>query len=671
MAAVTEGTLLWEPSAELKERSCMREYMAWLREHKGLSFESYDTLWTWSVSDIEGFWRSIWEFFDVQAAKPPVQALANRTMPGAQWFPGAELSYAEHIFRNASSERPALIFQSEIQPLTEISWDELRSQVASVAAALRAMGVRRGDRVVAYLPNIPEATVAFLAAASIGAIWSSCSPDFGTESVVDRFSQIEPKVLFAVDGYQYGGKAHDRLPVIADLQRALPTLERTVLVPYLNRNATTTGLERAVLWSEVASLKAPLTFEQLPFDHPLWVLYSSGTTGLPKPIVQGQGGILLEHLKSIALHLDLRPGERFFWFTTTGWMMWNFLIGGLLVGCTVLLYDGSPAYPTLNTLWEFAEKTGMTCFGTSAAYVSACMKAGIEPGKTFNLSTIKSLGSTGSPLSPEGFHWLYEHVSPDLWVVSTSGGTDVCTSFVTGCPLLPVHAGEIQCRALGAKVESYDENGRPVIDEVGELVVTEPMPSMPLFFWNDPKNRRYKESYFEMFPGVWRHGDWIKLTPKGSVVIYGRSDSTINRMGIRIGTSEIYRVVESIPEVLDSLVIDFEGLGGAPYMPLFVVLRPGATLDDTLKETIKERIRTAISPRHVPDDIFTIPEVPRTLNGKKLEVPVKKILRGTPVEKAANPDSMSNPHTLQYFVELAERLRESGVPGAQAGQAGR
>lgn len=657
MSTLAEGTLLWEPSETLQEQSNMRAYLRWLAEHKNLHFASYAALWEWSVNDIEAFWESLWEFFAITASQPYQQVLSSHSMPGARWFVGAELNYAEHIFRNATADYPALLFQSETQPLTAISWAELQQQVGSVAAALRAMGVRQGDRVVAYLPNIPAALIAFLAAASLGAIWSSCSPDFGSPSVIDRFRQIEPKILFAVDGYQYGGKAFDRRPVVAELQAALPSLEKTVLVPYLDPSAHAEGLGNAVNWFDLLAQPAELSFTQVPFDHPLWVLYSSGTTGLPKPIVQSQGGILLQHLKELSLHLDLKPGDRFFWFTTTGWMMWNLLIGGLLVQATVLLYDGSPAWPDMGALWQFAQTSGATFFGTSASYIASCMKATIEPGQNCDLSRIKGLGSTGSPLPPEGFQWVYEHVKRDIWLASVSGGTDVCGCFVGGCPLLPVYSGEIQCRSLGVKAEALDTDGNPVIGVMGELVIAEPMPSMPIYFWNDPDNQRYRESYFEMYPGRWRHGDWIVINERGGVVIYGRSDSTINRLGVRIGTSEIYRVVEAIPEVIDSLVIDLEGLGGASYMPLFVVLREGGTIDEELQKRIKTAIRTALSPRHVPDDIFAIPEVPRTLNGKKLEVPVKKILRGIPPEKAANPDSLKNPEVLPYFVELAQRLK--------------
>lgn len=655
MAAIQEGTVLWEPSDNLIHNSAMYRYMRWLAEHRSLSFNTYAQLWDWSVAHVEDFWVSLWEFFAVKATRPATQVLSSHTMPGAHWFIGTEINYAEHVFQHASSDQPAILFQSELQPLVAIGWAELEQQVASVAAGLRGMGIGRGDRVVGYLPNIPAAVIAFLACASIGAVWSSCSPDFGSPSVIDRFKQIEPRVLFTVDGYKYGGKAFDRRTVIAELQQALPTLERTVLVPYLQPDASAAGLPNTLLWSELLAVTSQLTFEPVPFDHPLWVLYSSGTTGLPKPIVQGQGGILLEHLKSLSLHLDLKPGDRFFWFTTTGWMMWNFLVGGLLLGCTILLYDGSPAWPDLHVLWEFAANTRMNFFGTSAGYITSCMQAQLDPARTYAVDALRGVGSTGSPLSPEGFLWVYDHINSDLLLASISGGTDVCTAFVGGCPMLPVHAGEIQCRCLGVKAEAFDEQGQPIIDGVGELVITEPMPSMPLFFWNDPDDRRYKESYFELYPGIWRHGDWVKITTRGSVVIYGRSDSTINRLGVRMGTSEIYRALQEVPEVVQSLVVDLQ-MRGKDYMPLFVVLREGAVLDDDLKGRIKTRIRSALSPRHIPDEIFVIPEVPRTLSGKILEVPVKKILMGIPIEKAANPDSMSNPQSLHYFVELAARL---------------
>ncbi len=655
-APISEGTLLWEPSAEMIRQANITRYMQWLESEKGLHFDDPEKMWEWSVSSLEDFWASLWEYFHIEASKPYSAVLTERKMPGAHWFPGAELNYAQHVFRNMTSRHPALLFQSESQPLIEISWDELYQKVCTVAQALRAMGVQRGDRVVSYMPNIPESAIAFLASASLGAIWSSCSPDFGTRSVIDRFQQIEPKVLFAVDGYRYHGKTIDRRSTIAELQQALPTLQKTVLVSYLFPELSAEGYKYAMLWRDMQPASSELTFEQVPFDHPLWVLYSSGTTGLPKAIVQGQGGILLEHLKSLSLGLDLKADDRFFWFTTTGWMMWNLLLGGLLVGTTVLLYDGSPSYPDMNALWEFAEKSGMTFFGTSAGFILACMKAGIEPGKTYDLSRLRGLGSTGSPLPPEGFQWIYDQIKRDIWLASVSGGTDVCAAFLGGSILYPVRAGELQCRSLGAKVESFDENGKPLIDEMGELVITEPMPSMPLFFWNDSQNKRYSESYFDVYPGVWRHGDWVKITSRGSAVIYGRSDSTINRKGIRMGSSEIYRVVEDIPQIVDSLVVGVERPGGEYYMPLFVVLSPGIELDDTLTATIRNKIRSSLSPHHVPDEVIAITEVPRTLNGKKLEVPVKKLFMGVPLEKAISVDSMSNPQAMDYFIEFARKF---------------
>ncbi len=661
MTQLGDGKPLWEPTEEMKQQANVTQYMQWLKHEKGLSFRTREELWAWSVNSLEDFWASLWDYFHIKSSQPYTAVLAERKMPGAEWFPGARLNFAEHVFRNATSERPALLFRSERHDLVEVSWSELQQKVGAVARALRAMGVQRGDRVVAYMPNIPETLIAFLACASMGAIWSSCSPDFGTNSVIDRFKQIEPKVLFAVDGYQYNGKAFDRRSLVTELQQSLPTLEKTVLVPYLFDPAAA-GLAHTVPWRDLLLEPAQLEFEQVPFSHPLWVLYSSGTTGLPKPIVQGQGGILLEHLKSLALDLDLKATDRFFWFTTTGWMMWNLLTSGLLVGAIVLLYDGSPAYPDIGALWEYAQDSGMTFFGTSAGFIASCMKAGIEPGKTYNLGKLRGLGSTGSPLPPEGFQWVYEHVKKDIWLASVSGGTDMCSAFVGGSILLPVYAGELQCRSLGAKVDAFDEQGRSLVNEVGELVIIEPMPSMPLFFWNDPADKRYKESYFAMYPGVWRHGDWIQITPRGSAIIYGRSDSTLNRMGIRMGTSEIYRVVEGFPEVLDSLIVGIELPGGRYYMPLFVVLRDNLVLDDSLKARIKESLRSNISPHHVPDEVFAVREVPRTLSGKKLEVPVKKLLMGIPVEKAISTDAMGNPQSIQYFIEFANKAGLRAYP---------
>jgi acetoacetyl-CoA synthetase len=658
--ATGHGELLWEPSPAGIERATMTRYMRWLEAERGRSFGDYAALWEWSVAELEEFWASIWDFFEVEASAPYSQVLAERVMPGASWFEGAELNYAQHIFRGKRDADVAVLHASELRPLGELRWGELRDQVAAAAAGLRELGVGRGDRVVAYLPNIPEALVAFLATASIGAIWSSCSPDFGASSVVDRFAQIEPKVLFCVDGYRYNGKDFDRTDTVAGLLREMPTIERAVVVPYLERAPDLSPLRGATSWAELltAADGAELQFEQVPFDHPLWVLYSSGTTGLPKAIVQGHGGILLEHLKKLHLHLDAQAEDRVFWFTTTGWMMWNFLVGVLLTPASIVLYDGSPGHPDMDVLWDLAERTGMSCFGTSASYVAACMKAGVEPSANRDLGRLGAVGSTGSPLSPEGFEWVYEHVGRDTWLFSTSGGTDVCTAFVGGVPLLPVYRGELQARSLGAAVEAFDEAGNSVVDQVGELVITEPMPSMPLFLWGDEDGSRYRASYFEQFPGVWRHGDWIEITSRGTAVIYGRSDSTINRQGVRMGTSEIYRAVQAVPEVLDALVVDIPRPGTEGWMPLFVVLAQGTELDEELADQVKRRIREQCSPRHVPDAVFQVAEVPRTLSGKVLEVPVKRILTGTPAERAASRDSLANPESLDYFVDLAGRLGE-------------
>ncbi|HET6997312.1 MAG TPA: acetoacetate--CoA ligase [Solirubrobacterales bacterium] len=650
--------LLWEPSAERVERARLTEFRRWLEAERGLLFDDYDALWRWSVDDLDGFWGAIWDFFEVQADGDPSTVLASREMPGARWFPDVSLNYAEHVFAGKDDAETAILHASELRDLEQLSWGELRSQVAAVAAALRELGVERGDRVVAYLPNIPEAIVAFLASASIGAVWSSCSPDFGPASVVDRFAQIEPKVLFAVDGYRYGGKDFDRRETVAHLQAAMPSLKRTVVLPYLSPDPDLSALRDVTTWDELLSdgAGAELSFERVPFDHPLWVLYSSGTTGLPKAIVQGQGGILLEHLKKLHLHVDAHPGDRLFWFTTTGWMMWNFLVSGLLTRAAIVLYDGNPGHPDMSVLWELAERAEMTMFGTSASYIAACMKAGVEPGAGRDLSRLGAIGSTGSPLSPEGFDWIYEHLGADTWLFSTSGGTDLCTAFVGGVSLLPVYRGELQGRALGAAVEAWDEDGNSVLDEVGELVVTAPMPSMPVRFWSDEDGSRYRASYFEMFPGIWRHGDWIEITSRGTAIIYGRSDSTINRSGIRMGTSEIYRAVLSIDDVVDALVVDLPRPGTDGWMPLFVVLRDGVELDEELPKEIARRVRERCSPRHVPDEVFQIAEVPRTLSGKVLEVPVKRILMGTAAEQAASRDSLANPAALDYFTEMAARL---------------
>ncbi len=654
----SEPAPLWRPSRERVLRSNLVRYEHWLIEHRGLDFHAYDDLWRWSVTELDAFWSSIWEFFGVAPGAAPAPALAERRMPGARWFPGAELSYAEVALRRRD-QHPALVFGGEDGSIGTVTYAELARQVAAAAAGLRRLGVRRGDRVAAYLPNVPQTVVALLAAASLGAVWSSCAPEFGVSSVVDRFQQIEPTVLLAVAGYRYNGKVHDRRDALAEIRRRLPSLRATVMVPSPVEAPAASGGE-VLAWEELLAGEAgELAPEPVPFDHPLWILYSSGTTGLPKPIVHGHGGIVLEHLKSLALQLDLRAEDRFFWFTTTGWMMWNFLVGGLLIGATALLWDGSPGHPDMLSLWRFAAATGTTYFGTSAAYVLACQKAGVEPGRDSDLAALHSIGSTGSPLPPEGFAWLYRHVSDDVLVGSVSGGTDVCTAFVSSAPVLPVYPGELQCRALGAKVEAFDEHGRPQLGRLGELVVTEPMPSMPLRFWNDPDGERYRDSYFATYPGVWRHGDWIEITERGTCVITGRSDSTLNRGGVRMGTAEFYRVVEGLDEVTDSLVVDAGDADGDGRLLLFLVLRPGCTLDEALTGRLRALIRSELSPRHVPDEIHAIAEVPRTLSGKKLEVPVKRILAGVPPEQAVSEGALANPAAIRAVVTIA---RQNSTP---------
>lgn len=648
-----EPKLLWTPTPERVEAATLTRFQRWVQATRGVDvIDSYDDLHRWSVSDLDGFWSAVWEFFDVTASTPPTATLGDRSMPGTEWFPGAQLSYAEHLFRGKPDSALALQHASELRELDFMTWGELRDLTARIATGLKFLGVTPGDRVVGYIPNIPEAIAAFLACASLGATWSSCSPDFGTRSVVDRFAQIEPKVLIAVDGYRYGGKDFDRRDVVAQLQREIPSLERTVLLDYLGVGAQ----DDTMSWRELIRQQEPLEFAQLPFDHPLWVLYSSGTTGLPKPIVHGQGGVLLEHLKLMNLHLDAQETDRVFWFTTTGWMMWNFLVGVLLTEASIVLYDGNPGTPSLDRLWDLAAEAEVTTFGTSAAFIASCMKAGVEP-KTKDLNKLQAVGSTGSPLAPEGFQWVYDHVGADTWLFSTSGGTDVVSAFVGGVPTLPVYLGELQARALGADIQAWDPDGNALTNAVGELVLAQPLPSMPVFFWGDDEDRsRLRESYFDFYPGVWRHGDWIEITDRGTAIIYGRSDSTINRGGIRMGTSEIYRAVLADEAIVDALVVDVPNRPGHPdgWMPLFVVLREGEELTDDLVARIKARIRTDCSPRHVPNEVHRIAEVPRTLSGKALEVPVKRILMGQPADQAASRDSLANPAALDVFVAMAD-----------------
>jgi acetoacetyl-CoA synthetase len=645
---MTAGELLWTPPADALATSRVGDFMGYLERTRGLTFADYARLWQWSVDDLPGFWSAVWDYFDVIAHTPPAGVLADAAMPGARWFEGATLNYAEHVLRmpGLAGDDPVVLAYSQSRPPMTLTADELREQVRRVRAGLRRLGIGPGDRVAAYAPNIPETFVLMLATVSLGAVFSSCAPEFGTRSVVDRWQQIEPKLLVAVDGYRYGDKAIDRGGEVAEIRAALPSLLHVVSLGYLDDAGT---------WDDLAAdTDEPLAFAPVSFDHPLYILYSSGTTGLPKPIVHGHGGILLEHLKSLALQLDLGPGDRFFWFSTTGWMMWNLLVSGPAVGSAIVLFDGNPGAPDLGELWRLAESSGMTYFGTSAPFLLACRKAGVVPGELADLSRLRGVGSTGAPLPPEGFRWVYDAVSPTAQLQSISGGTDMCTAFVGASPILPVYEGEIACRCLGARVEAFDPSGQPVIGAVGELVITAPMPSMPVGFWGDADGARYREAYFDVFLGVWRHGDWITISDRGSCVITGRSDATLNRGGVRLGTSEFYSVVEGLDEVVDSVVVHLEDAeGGAGELLLFVVLADGVDLSDKLRERIARELRTNLSPRHIPDEIYQVRAVPRTLSAKKLEVPVKRILTGTPVDQAAAKGALANPESLTAFEDLA------------------
>ncbi|MBZ0101840.1 MAG: acetoacetate--CoA ligase [Thermoanaerobaculia bacterium] len=652
--------ILWSPGPEQLQSSRMVQYQDWLAREKGVATHDYAELWRWSVEHLDDFWQSIWSFFDVQADGEREPALGRRSMPGAEWFPGARLNFAEHVFRHATPERPAMIARSEDVPLQHISWAELERATAALAATLRGWGVGPGDRVASYMPNRPETVIAFLACASIGAVWSSCAPDMGAPVVLDRLRQIEPKVLFAVDSYRYNGKPHDRAHEVAQLLAELPSVAHVVQVDGPLAQERALDWRQRTRWQAAVARDAAPRYERLPFSHPLWILYSSGTTGLPKAMVHGHGGILLTHLKEMALHNDLRPGDRLLFLGSTGWAVWNLLVGALVTGASIVLYDGHPSWPSGDALWRFIDEQEVAVFGTGAAVLLAHKKDGLRPRDYAPLKKLRTILSTGSPLPVDAFEWVYRDVKPDVWLASVSGGTDIAACFVACAPTLPVHVGEIQCAELGVAAYAFNEQGQAVVDEVGELVITQPMPSMPLYFWNDPDGRRYRESYFEMYPGVWRHGDWIRFTTYGSSVIYGRSDSTINRHGIRIGTAEIYRVVEELPEVLDSLVVDLEYLGRPSFMPLFVVLQPGVALDAPLTERIRQQIRTKASGRHVPDAVVQVSEIPRTLSGKKMEVPVRKLLLGASLSQVASPDAMQNPRCLDFFATYAKTLGISG-----------
>jgi acetoacetyl-CoA synthetase len=666
----------------------IRLYQNWLRDERGLAFDSYDALWRWSTTDLEAFWQSIWDYFELKSPTPHRAVLAEARMPGARWFEGAQFNYARQVLRHVDAAHragfPAVVSRNEKGNHRELSWPELKRQVAALALHLQAQGVQPGDRVAAYLPNIPETMVAFLAVISIGGVWSLCAPDMGSNAVLDRFKQIEPKVLIACDGVTYAGRDLDRTAVVAELRAALPTVEH--LLVCRNLGAGDVALGQLAPYTPLEDVlarddQAVRAFEPmwLPFDHPLWIVYSSGTTGLPKPIVHGHGGTVIVALALKILHNDVgcsyHPnswGERYHWYSTTGWVMWNAQASGLLNGTTCCIFDGSPGgtkdKPDWGVLWRFASDLKVTFFGAGAAFFGNCMKSGLELADCGDLSRVRALGTTGSPLPADVQRWgtaQFERIGvKDIWWCNISGGTDFAGAFIGGHRELPQVPGEMQCRLLGCAVEAWNEQGQPVIDEVGELVCTQPIPSMPLYFWGDEGNRRYLGSYFDMWPGVWRHGDWLKITSRGSCIIFGRSDATINRHGLRMGTSELYSAVEALPEVLDSMVVDLEYLGRESYMPLFVVLREGIVLDDALKARLNESIRKALSPRFVPDQIFQVQEIPRTLTGKKQELPVKKLLLGQPIEKVVNKDAMVNPLSLDWYVEFAaQRARAINAAG--------
>lgn len=662
--------VVWSPSAERIASAQITAFTNWLRSKRGLEFENYEALWCWSTSEPEAFWSAVWEHFGIVARKPYTRVRSKHDMPDTRWFAGAELNFVDQVFRHRALQSPALIYESEGGLTREMSWAELERQVAALAHTLRALGVVPGERVVGYLPNIPQTVIAFLAAASVGAIWSVCAPDMGPLSVVDRFSQIEPKVLIACDGYRFAGRVHDRRATLDSILEQLPTIESIVWVAHLDVAAIPPPEARRrqlVYWEKATAGEHELVAEALPADHPLWILYSSGTTGLPKAIVHGHGGIAANGVMTTAVHSDVGPGHRVFWTSSTSWMVWNAHVVCLILGATLVLYDGAPTgsgeKPDWSHLWRLADRTGVSMFGAGAAFHHACLKAGVEPRKIARLTGLQTVVSTGSPLSADAYRWLYQAVKSDIWVNSVSGGTDICGAFVGGVPTLPVFPGEMQCRVLGAAVQAYNDAGIPVLDEVGELVCERPLPSMPLYFWGDTQQRRYLESYFETFTGpcgnrIWRHGDWLKLVPRENAVgaiIYGRSDATINRQGVRMGTADIYRAVEAFEEIVDSLVVDLEYLGRESYMALFVVLRENQLLTPELDRRLKSAIREALSPRHVPNEIFAVPAVPRTLTGKKLELPIKRLLLGHPLERVVTRDALANPASLDWYIELARR----------------
>lgn len=666
---VQEGELLWTPSAARIEDANVTRFAKWLASERGLQLDTYDAIWRWSVENLEEFWQALWDYFGIHSSAPHTRVLGKRTMPGAEWFPGARLNYAEHILRNERAGSDALLFMSESAPLSGVPWESFAGQVRILAIQLREMGVRPRDRVVAYMPNIPQTMIAMLATTAIGAIWACCSPDFGSRGVIDRIQQLAPKMLFCVDGYRYGGKSFERKKELSEIIMALDGLEHVVHLPYLNPDDHDGPSKGAMLWDDLIRhppiSREQFEFEQVPFDHPLWVLFSSGTTGLPKAIVQSHGGILLEQLKLQHFHLDYRAGERAFFFTTSGWMMWNFLASMPLSGVCPVLYDGNPAYPTPDVLWKVAQDSRASFFGASPAYVEMMAKAGIVPRERFDLSNLRAIMPAGSPVSPECTAWFYRNVKQDVWIATGSGGTDCCTGFVGGVPTQPVYAGEIQARSLGVAAHAFNEKGESVTDEVGELVITEPMPSMPIYFWNDKDGSRYRESYFDEYPGVWRHGDFFRINGRGGCFVLGRSDATLNRLGVRIGTAEIYRALARMEEVEDALVVNLDLPSGRFFMPLFVKLIEGLRLNAELEKEICEHLRREYTPRHVPDRVIQAPEIPMTLTRKKMEVPVRKILLGVPVEQAANRNAMANPDSLDFFVNYARTQKDYSLPAKQ------
>jgi acetoacetyl-CoA synthetase len=661
-----EGEILWTPGAERIERANVTAFCRWLERERGLSFGDYLQLWRWSVEDLESFWGALWDFFEVEASTAYRQVLGQRAMPGAQWFPGARLNYAQNVLRREREGGIALLHASESRPPEEVTWRELAGQVRILATQLRALGVRPGDRVVAWMPNIPHTVIAMLATTAIGAIWACCSPDFGERGVLDRFAQLSPAVLFCIDGYRYGGKPFDRRAELERILAGLPSVRHVIHLPYLDPTAAPPRRD-ALTWAEVLDHPridaGEFRFEQVSFDHPLWTLFSSGTTGLPKAIVHGHGGILLETRKNAVFHFDLHPGERLLFFTTTGWMLWNFLASTLATGAIPILYDGSPAYPAPDTLWKLAQDADATMLGASPTYVEQMARSGIVPRERYDLSRLRSISLAGSPATPAAMAWFYSNVKQDLWVANGSGGTDCCTGFVGGVPTLPVYAGEIQAPSLGVAVKAFNERGEAVIDEVGELVLTAPLPSMPVRFWNDPDNRRYRESYFEEFPGTWRHGDFFRINARGGCFVLGRSDATLNRYGVRIGTAEIYRTLAALPEVEDSLIVNLDLPGGGFFMPLFVKLAPGAVLEQAAGK-IRDTLRREYTSRHVPDKIIPVPLIPMTLTGKKMEVPVRRILLGMAPAKAANVSAMAEPRALDFFIEYAATQQDYPLRGA-------